>query len=346
MRQIVRDQVGRGFAVAVACPPQSVTVEGVAEAGAALFAWDARRGPGPSVPGETRRLARIVGEHDPDVVHLHASKAGLAGRLAIRGRRPTVFQPHSWSFEAVEGMARRGATAWERFGARWASAIVCVSEGERERGAEAGIEGRWQVVLNGVDLQRYSFATDADREAARERLGLGPEPLAACIGRLSPQKGQDVLLDAWPSVRERVPGATLALLGEGPLREELEDLGVVGVRFAGQRDDVPDWLAAVDVVVLASRWEGMALTMLEAMARGRSVVTTAVSGAEEAIAGGAGAVVPIDDPRALADAIAARLSDATLVAAEGATGRSRAEQRYDLRRSTTAIADLYGELLG
>jgi glycosyltransferase involved in cell wall biosynthesis len=346
VRQVVQDQVARGFTVAVACPPQSATVEGIVEAGATLLPWDARRAPGVSVVGETRRLGRIVAAFEPDVVHLHSSKAGLAGRLALRGRRPTVFQPNGWSFDAVEGLVRRGSAAWERVGARWASAIVCVSEGERARGEQVGIRARWRVVVNGVDLERFSLATDADRTAAREQLGLGPEPLAACIGRLSTQKGQDVLLDAWPSVRERVPEAVVALVGEGPARAELERRSVPGVLFPGLRKDVADWLAAADIVVLPSRWEGMAFTMLEAMARGRSVVTTAVAGAREAVEGGAGAVVPIEDPRALADVIAVRLSDARLAAAEGTMARRRAEERYDLRRATGALADLYRELLG
>ena len=341
----MQDQVARGFTVAVACPPQSATVEGIVEAGATLVPWEAGREPGPSVFGEARRLLRIVTAYDPDVVHLHSSKAGLAGRLALRGRRPTVFQPNGWSFEAASGLARSAAIGWERLAARWASAVICVSEGERERGEAAGIRARWRVVLNGADLERYSLATEDDRQAARDRLGLGSEPLALCIGRLSRQKGQDILLDVWPTIRERVPGALLALLGEGPTRADLERRNVAGVLFAGQRDDVPDWLAAVDLVVLASRWEGMAFTMLETMARGRSVVTTAVSGAREAIEGGAGAVVPIEDRQALAEAIAIRLSDRTLAATEGAAGRRRAEDRYDLRRSLAAIAGVYDELL-
>ena len=73
--------------------------------------WEAVQAPGVRVPGETRRLARIVDEVDPNIVHLHSSKAGLAGRLAVRGRRPTVFQPNGWSFEATDGLERRGALA-------------------------------------------------------------------------------------------------------------------------------------------------------------------------------------------------------------------------------------------
>jgi glycosyltransferase involved in cell wall biosynthesis len=307
--------------------------------------WEATRGPRPAVLAETRRLLRIVEAYDPDLVHLHSSKAGLAGRLALRGRRPTIFQPHGWSFEAVTGLAQAGAVGWERLAARWTSALVCVSNGERRRGEEVGISARWRVVPNGVDLERFPAASEEDRQAARRGLGLDGGPLALCVGRLTRQKGQDVLLDAWPTVRQRVPGATLLLVGEGPDQDDLERRQVPGVVFAGQRRDVAEWLAATDLVVLPSRWEGMAFTMLEAMARGRSVVMTSVSGAREAIAGGAGAVVPPEDGQALAEAIALRLSDRTLAAAEGAEGRRRAEERYDMRLGAAALTAIYRDLL-
>ena len=105
-----------------------------------------------------------------------------------------------------------------------------------------------------------------------------------------------------------------------------------------------DWLAAADVVAVPSRWEGMSLGLLEALARGRSVVATDVAGSAEAIGDDAGAVLPVDDAPALADAIAARLQNSELAAAEGHAARARAERSYDLRRSTAAIAELYAEL--
>jgi glycosyltransferase involved in cell wall biosynthesis len=293
------------------------------------------------VVGETRCLARIVGEVSPDVVHLHSSKAGLAGRLAVRGRRPTVFQPNGWSFEAATGLERRSALMWERLGARWTSLIVCVSDAERRRGEETRIQASWRVVPNGIDLESFSFADEAERHAARLRLSLGNQPLVVTVGRLVRQKGQDVLLDAWPWVLDRVPDATLVIVGDGPERASLERSGAPSTVFAGARDDVVDWLAAADVVALPSRWEGMALTMLEAMARGRSVVSSDVAGSREALADKAGAVVPREDPGALADAITLRLRDPHRAAEEGAAGRMLAERFHDVRRTTAAVTGLY-----
>ena len=338
-------QVQRGWRVAVASPTSGALATWIRAAGALHLEWPAGRSPGVSLAAEIRRLARCVSSFRPDLVHLHSSKAGLAGRLLLRGRAPTVFEPNAWSFEALTGPAAAAARAWERRAAGWAHATVCVSEAERDLGRRAGIDGRWRVVPNGIDLERWRPASPADRATARRLLGLSDEPIAVCVGRLSEQKGQDVLLDAWRLVVARRPGARLYLVGDGPLRGALEARRIPRVAFVGARDDVPAWLAAAHVVVFASRWEGCSLAMLEAMARSRSVVITDVSGAREAIADDAGQVVPIETPAAIADAVAARLEDPERGDAEGAAGRRRVEARHDLRKTAADIVGVYLDVL-
>lgn len=343
---LASDQVARGWDVAVASPTYGELSARIAAEGARHIPWTAGRMPGPSSVLHAVSLTRILERAGPDVVHLHSSSAGLSGRLAVRGRRPTIFQPHAWSFEAVRGPLSAAAAAWERKGARWATAIVCVSEAERRRGEEHGVRARWLVVPNGVDLEAYSEASAEERTAALRRLELGEGPLVVCIGRLSRQKGQDVLLDAWPAVLARVPDAQLVLVGDGPDDQELRRRAGHGVRLVGNRTDVAEWLAAADVVALPSRWEGMSIGMLEAMARGRSIVASDVPGALEALADDAGAVVPPEDPVALADAITVRLLDPHRAAAEGRRARQRAEQAHDLATTTARIAEVYEQLLG
>jgi glycosyltransferase involved in cell wall biosynthesis len=345
MLALIADQVERGFDVAVACPSRGELPERAVAAGVRHWPWTAARFPGPGVALETAALRRIVDESGADLFHLHSSKAGLAGRLVLRGRRPTIFQPHAWSFEAVNGVIGRAALGWERMSARWAHLVVCVSEGERLLGEEAGIRARFRVIPNGVDLAAFPHASPEDRGAARVRLGRsGTAPLVVCVGRLARAKGQDVLLRAWPSVRERVPDAALVLVGDGPDAEALRRRVSPGVELVGERDDVLDWLAAADVVVQPSRWEAMSLALLEAMARGRSVVVTDVAGMPEILADVDGAIVPVEAPAPLAAAIAERLVDASRAEAEGRENRRRVEG-FDVRRTTEEFAAAYRELL-
>ena len=325
------DQRAAGLDARVACPPRGPLPSWLRSAGVPYASWPATRSPRLTVPGEAARLGRIVRAYRPDVLHLHSSKAGLAGRLAVRGRVPTVFQPHAWSFAAVTGAVGPASLAWERRAAQWADVVVCVSEAERAEGVAAGVRARsWEVVPNGVDLDAW---TPSSRAAARARLRLGDGPLVVCVGRLSRQKGQDVLLAAWPSVG--VPGATLVLVGDGPLGARLQVDAPPGVRLAGRRDDVADWYAAADVVVVPSRWEGMALTPLEALACGRPVVATDVAGMREIGVD----VVPPGSPEALAEALRSRL------ASPGDPARWRAlAERRDLRDTTAAIRALFARL--
>jgi glycosyltransferase involved in cell wall biosynthesis len=339
----VRDQLARGWEVTVATEPGSSLAEQVASAGGRLIPWAATRHPSRRLPGEMAQLRRIIASAPPDVIHLHSSKAGLCGRLIVRGRLPTLFQPHGWSFEAASGLLERVVVAWERFGARWSQAIVCVSEAERHRGVERGIRARFRVIPNGVDTERFREADDQARREARLRIGIGEVPLVVCVGRLSRAKGQDVLVDAWPSVRREVAEAELALVGNGEDMEQLRRVADSSVRFTGQRPDVVDWLAASDVVAVPSRWEGMSLGMLEAMATGRSIVITDVPGAREAL-DGAGAIVPPEDPDALAAAIAQRLLDIPLRVAEGEAVARRARADFDLRETVSRIAALSEEI--
>jgi glycosyltransferase involved in cell wall biosynthesis len=299
------------------------------------------------VPAEARRLSQLVARTNPGLVHLHSAKAGLAGRLALRGRVPTVFQPHAWSFFAVEGPVRAAALAWERFAAsRWTSVVVCVSEGERLAGESAGVKARWSVIPNGIDLSEIPPPQNAEREHARRRLGLGDAPLVVCVGRLTRQKGQDILLDAWPAVANRVPGSELVLVGDGPDRRQLELRKLPGVRFVGWQRDVGDWLLAGDVVAVPSRWEvGVTLATMEALAHARSVVATDVPGMREGLGRGVGEIVPIEDPDALGRALTARLLDPSRRQREGRAGRRLVEAAFDVRRTTQAVADLYRKLV-
>ncbi|MCK1799103.1 glycosyltransferase family 4 protein [Streptomyces sp. XM4193] len=351
---LVAAQRQAGLEVHLGCPPGPLG-ESARSAGARVHHWPAGRGPGPGLFTEICRITGLLDRLRPDLLHLHSAEAGLAGRLAARGRVPTVFQPHAWSFEAVTGTSRALALKWERRAARWAARLLCVSEAERRRGENAGVRGDWAVVPNGIDLGRYplDFTTAADsRTAARAAL---PEcaalpdgaPVVVCVGRLSEQKGQDVLLRSWPTVTARHPRALLVLVGDGPAAGALRSAAPAGVVFAGAVRTVRTWYQAADLVVLPSRWEGMALAPLEAMACGRPVLLTDVAGARECLPNGHAArqLVPADDPFALGRALGALLAEPGRLVAAGIEARAHVTTNHDVRRSAAEVGDLYRELL-
>ena len=206
-------QVRAGFTVGLVCPPNADLAERARAKGVIVLSWPASRQPGPTLPREIRRLATLVRAFEPDLVHLHSSKAGLAGRLAIRGRYATVFHPHAWSFHAAHGPQAAFARAWERFAGRWTDRLVAVSQAELDEGRAVGVATRASVVHNGVDTTWFAPSEPAARAAFAAEHGLAGRRIVVCVGRLCEQKGQDLALrrsnprpDAWPISDTFAPG--------------------------------------------------------------------------------------------------------------------------------------------
>lgn len=297
-------------------------------------------------------LRRIVRRVRPDLIHAHASKPGYLARLAAGGT-PVLYSPHCFSFHDGAGRAKATLLAtMERLAARHLTArIVTVCDGERE------LALRWRVgrpelfhtVLTGIDPA--PFAEPADRAALRRGLGV-PEsaPLVGAVGRLIAQKAPLDFVRAAARVHAARPDAHFVWAGDGPLleaaRAEAAALGVGEVvHFAGPRRDVPALLQALDLFLLPSRWEGFALSVLEAMAAGLPVVATAVTGADEAIAAGeSGLIVPAGDTAAMAQAILEILADPARGRAFGARGRERIMQRFTRERMIGQLGQLYDDV--
>ncbi|HEX6872152.1 MAG TPA: glycosyltransferase [Micromonosporaceae bacterium] len=334
------DQAERGWRVVVACPDGGRLAGELARRGIDRELWPAGRAPDLRCALEVARLRRLIDRLGPDVIHLHSSKAGLAGRLAARGQPPTLFQPHGWSWLAAPPGLARASCAWERLAAQWTARFVLVGPGEVRHAGEQGLRGRFSIVRTGIDLAWFRPAGDGDRERARRGLGLSTAaPLAVCVGRVTRQKGQDLLLAAWPGVRVAIANAQLAIVGGGELAAPRAN-APAGVIFAGDVADTRPWYDAADLVVLPSRWEGMPLTLLEALATGRSVVASDVPGIAEELPAGAGVLVRIGDLAGLASAIRARLGDPDLARREGAVAAAYAQAEVDVRRSHDRLAAL------
>ncbi|MFI0451446.1 glycosyltransferase [Actinomadura sp. 6N118] len=342
--QAATEQRRRGWQVAVACPQEGQLAQRLGPTGIPVLVWQAERAPGLHTLTEAWRLRRIVQALAPDVVHLHSAKAGLAGRLLSPRRHRKyglIFQPHGWSWLPGSAMLARASKAWEKAAAVRCDALVCVGEGELHQGQNVGVRGPLVVVRNGVDLSTFHPFSPAERQSARLTLGIPADvPLALCIGRRSRQKGQDVLLAAWPAVLARCPQARLAIVGDSdgdaltPSRPQAES-----VEFVPAVTDSRPWLAASNVVVMPSRWEGLPLAALETLAAGRSLVGTAIPGLIEVVTCGTGELVPAEDPDALAKAVGERLVAPDLADAEGAAGAQMASV-FDLSDTLDRLCDL------
>ena len=346
----VRAQLDAGWDVAVACP--GGTLEVLMQAvGVPVLAWPATRDPSPrALPRELRTLRAAVRAYRPDVVHLHSAKAGLVGRMLLRGRLPTVYTPHAWSWLAVEGVKQRMARRWERLSTRW-SVVCCVSESERGDGWSAGLRGDLRVIPNDIDVAALRAVAPADREKARAELGIAPDvALVVCCARMAPQKGHDTLLHAWRGVAATMPDAELVLVGDGPDESTVRGLAdqVPRVRLVGARprEETVAWMTAADVVVCPSRYEGMSLVPLEAGTLGRVVVATDFQGIREGEWGPSRVVVPIGDDAALSQALVDVLRDPEARAQAESIARAHADEIAEQPRGRTRLLHLYDELLG
>lgn len=323
-----------------------------------------------------RRAAR-----DADVVDAHFALYALVPLLSRRLRAlPTVVHFQGpWADENVaqgDGSALRGSLrrTLERTVYRRAARVVVLSSAFRRLLVERYRVSPWRVRVEapGVDLERFS---PGDRESARERLGLGARPfVAACVRRLVPRMGLDVLIDAWAqALPELPPQAQLLVAGEGPLRGELEQRIVRAglqdsVRLLGRVDDdaLVDLYRAADVGIVPTRsFEGFGLVVIEAAACGTPTIVTRAGGLPEAVAGlDPSLAVPAGDVPALAARIAqaghagglpSRLATRSFAEGyswQGVVERNRAVAREALapesaeRRMRVVYLDHVGQLSG
>jgi glycosyltransferase involved in cell wall biosynthesis len=226
-----------------------------------------------------------------------------------------------------------------------------VSEYQRAWALRAGIGRPGQVVAipNGVPTDRAK--PRRSREDVRAELGLGDEFTILSTGRLAEQKGLEYLIHAAVHLRQDLPHARILLAGDGPLGNKLaslvSSLGLEDtVTLLGRRADVGDLLAASDLVVLPSRWEGLSISLLEAMAAGRPIVTTSIGSNREVTNDGEAALlVPPKDVASLAEAIRSLANDAPRLHELGRRGQEVQRERYGLPRMLDAYMAEYDRLL-
>jgi glycosyltransferase involved in cell wall biosynthesis len=287
-------------------------------------------------------LIRLFRRVRPDIVHLNSSKVGVLGRLAARaaGVPVCVFTVHGWAFNAASGRSTKLYLWADRAARSLATMVVCVSQTELDSGLAAGVclPGRSIVIQNAVDVSAEPVERSAQPDDVR----------IVSVGRLAAPKDFPSLVQAVA----RLPraGISLTILGDGPLRAQLErqvaELELAHVKLAGEVDDVRTHLERSDVFVLSSMSEGMPISVLEAMAAGLPVVATAVGGVSETVVDGVtGLLVPPASPDLLADSLKQLIADGDLRRRLGDAGRLRAVESFSLTEWRRRHLELYGSLL-
>jgi len=301
--------------------------------------------------GVAWRMARAIRSREIEVLHAHQYTPFFYGALAARasGLRPRViFTEHGRHYPDRVSLKRRIAN--RLLFDRLADEVnaVCGFSARSLSDRDGFRADRIEVIENGIDPARYCGRSDG--AAARARLGLDPtRRYVATIARFHPVKDHLTLLRAFAHVVPTLADVDLLLVGDGPLRADLEAVAATlglstRVQFMGVRDDVPDILAAADLFALTSVSEAASITLLEAMASELPVVATAVGGNPELIRDGVdGVLVPRGDADAIARSIIRILRDADLARALGRSAAARVASTYRLDRTIARYYQLYAD---
>jgi glycosyltransferase involved in cell wall biosynthesis len=303
-------------------------------------------------------LRRTIRHFRPHVLHTHTAKAGFLGRLAAlstSGARPVIV--HTFHGHVLEGYFGRVASAVYRLLERWLARatdrLVAVSDATvadlvRLRVAP---EEKFEVIRVGLVLDGFLALAEGGGDGFRRQVGAGTDDLLLVYaGRLVPIKRVDRAIRAVAAARRNGVRARLAVVGDGPLRVDLDALRASlglgdSVRFVGYRQDLEEVIAAADVAVLTSDNEGTPVFLIEAAAGGKPAVATAVGGVSDVVTSETGRLVPPEDESALARAIESLAHDPELRASLGRRARDHVRERFAHERLLRDIDGLYRRLL-
>jgi glycosyltransferase involved in cell wall biosynthesis len=294
-------------------------------------------------------LWRLAGGYD--LVHTHTAKAGILGRFAARARRVpgVVHTIHAFPVnDRMPAVERRLLLAVERLAGRLADRVVVVCQANGKEALDLGIARPEQLrlVVSGVLTE---VVRRGDRSRARAALGIPPAaPVFGTVTRLMEQKAPLDFVAAARQVLAQLPDAHALVVGDGPLRRAVEAAAATQPRIhlLGYRGDVPDLLAAMDVVAFSSLWEGLGRALTEAVLAARPVVATAVNGVSDLVLDGVtGRLVPAGRPDLLADRVLGVLTLPDRGAALGAAGAARVAGHFDVSEMVAGLDAVYQELL-
>jgi glycosyltransferase involved in cell wall biosynthesis len=290
-----------------------------------------------------RELAQRTGV---DVVHAHGYKADIYAFFALRGSGVSLVSTcHNW-IDIDRKTSLYGTL--DRLFLRGYARVVAVSDEVRQRLLKSGVKAnRVSVIRNGIDLRQFDCAS----AVVRHELGWDAEQIVGFVGRLSREKGPDIFLEAAARVIAQCPDTKFVVAGDGPDRAELDALiDKLGIRdhvhMLGRCNDMPALYASLDIMVSASRIEGLPIAILEGMASRLPLVATAVGDVPTVIQDGrTGMLAPAEDPESLAAAIVELLPDPAKRKQLGSAARQLVENEFSAERMTADYLRVYEEAI-
>jgi glycosyltransferase involved in cell wall biosynthesis len=303
----------------------------------------------PRLRAAARELTANLEQLRADVLLCHGYKANILGRIAARRRGiPAVAVSRGWTGESLRV---RVYETIDRMHLRRMDRVVAVSAAQAAKVRRCGVRTeRLRVIHNAIDVDRFTVP-DATYDAKLRRLfRTRPERIVGAAGRLSPEKGFEVLVEAAALVRLRDPSVAFVVFGDGPCRERIArrivSAGLTGsFVLGGFRADLDQFLPFFDLFALPSYTEGLPNVVLESFAAGVPVVATAVGGTPEVVEDRAsGRLVAPGNPRALADGILETLASEERLRDLGLHGRQRVVQEFTFRAQARQYRRLFHEL--
>jgi glycosyltransferase involved in cell wall biosynthesis len=303
----------------------------------------------------THQLWDVLKKKHFDLAHLHSSKAGLLGRPICKlSGLHTAYTPHGFSFESVRHNKTKFHTYMmaERFLGRATDRMVCVSEAERETARNYRIlpDERISVIHGFADEERWK--PRGSSSSLKRKLGISEsDSIVGTISRFHLQKAPGDFITMAATLLRTHPNTRFLFVGEdGPLREGAEkhirELGLQDkVIIQTWTDELHEFVALMDVVVLNSLWEGLPLSLIEAMMMGKPIVATDVPGTRELILNGCcGSLVPPSQPEAMANEVGRLLDSPDRMADLGRRGAVKAQSDYGIEQAVRQTAELYLEM--
>lgn len=355
LRALAPGLVQANYAVTAMMPLDggSVTPEDFTEHGVKFIPW---LYPSGQAIQKLRTLIQAFKNEAPDLIHVHGSRTAFWAYWALRWanlpRIPLIVTMHGFVTPFHRQPRRVLQLAMEQVVARRSTAIIAVAEAEREALLQANVAPPTKIftVPLGFDLSLFTSLSAADRNQARETLGIGPYTwLLLTVCRLDRPRDFQTLLTAFRQLVNASPQARLFIVGGGPMQVEIEGLiqhfGLQEqVKMWGVRRDVTTFYAAADTFVLTSwGWEGLPITVIEAQAAGIPVVVTDAGGSKEAcLPNRSSFLVPRSDPQALAEALQTLINNPTQRNAMGLAGRIFVKQAFKIDRMINQILSIYG----